>query len=261
MTQNLLKLATNGMSAVAITFAVTGSSAWSADSAGVKNIVLVHGAWADGSGWQGVYKILKKDGYNVSIVQNPLTTLADDVAATDRVLARQKGPTILVGHSYGGAVITEAGDDPKVVGLVYIAAFAPDVGESAFGLIPKEGPQPPIEPSTDGFGFFNKDAYTLAFAPDVGKELGAFMADSQVPPSFAAGKAPMTMAAWKTKPSWYLVSTEDHIIPPDAERLMAKRAGSTVAEVKGSHVAFISHPEAAAKLIEQAAKTVKLASE
>jgi pimeloyl-ACP methyl ester carboxylesterase len=259
MTQNLVKLAATGISAVAIAISTIGP-AWSADKIGVKNIVLVHGAWADGSGWQGVYKFLKKDGYNVSIVQNPLTTLADDVAATDRVLARQDGPTILVGHSYGGAVITEAGDDPKVVGLVYIAAFAPDVGESAFGLIPKEGPQPPIEPSADGFGFFNKDAYTLAFAPDVGKELGAFMADSQVPPSFAAGKAPMTMAAWKTKPSWYLVSTEDHIIPPDAERLMAKRAGSTVAEVKGSHVAFISHPEAAAKLIEQAAKTVKIVS-
>jgi pimeloyl-ACP methyl ester carboxylesterase len=258
MTQSLIKLAMNGMSAVAICLAAAGP-VWSANTIGVKNIVLVHGAWADGSGWQGVYKILKKEGYNVSIVQNPLTTLADDVAATDRVLARQDGPVILVGHSYGGAVITEAGDDPKVVGLVYIAAFVPDIGESAFGLIPKDGPQPPIEPSADGFGFFNKDAYSLAFAPDVGKELGEFMADSQVPPAFAAGKAPITMAAWKTKPSWYLVSTEDQIIPPDAERLMAKRAGSKVAEVKGSHVAFISHPEETAKLIKQAAKAIKLA--
>jgi pimeloyl-ACP methyl ester carboxylesterase len=259
MTQFWMKRIVNGISAIAICIAAAGP-VWSADTMRVKNIVLVHGAWADGSGWQGVYKILKKDGYNVSIVQNPLTTLADDVAATDRVLARQDGPVILVGHSYGGAVITEAGDDPKVVGLVYIAAFVPNVGESSFGLIPKDGPQPPIEPSADGFGFFNRDAYTLAFAPDVDKELGAFMADSQVPPSFAAGKAPMTMAAWKTKPSWYLVSTEDQIIPPDAERLMAKRAGSTVAEVKGSHVAFISQPEATAKLIEQAAKTVKVVS-
>jgi pimeloyl-ACP methyl ester carboxylesterase len=256
----MIKFIANGISAVAICVAVAGP-VWSAEPVGVKNIVLVHGAWADGSGWRGVYDILKKDGYNVSIVQNPLTTLPDDVAATDRVLARQDGPTILVGHSYGGAVITEAGDDPKVVGLVYIAAFVPDVGESAFGLIPKDGPQPPIEPSKDGFGFLNKDAYTHAFAPDIDKQLGAFMADSQVPPSFTAGQAPMTMAAWKTKPSWYLVSTEDQIIPADAERMMAKRAGSTVAEVKGSHVAFISQPEAAAKLIMEAAKTVKLASD
>jgi pimeloyl-ACP methyl ester carboxylesterase len=255
MTKSLMAHAMTGISAATLCFSAA-FPAWSADPAGVKNIVLVHGAWADGSGWRGVYDILTKDGYNVSVVQNPLTTMADDVAATDRVLARQDGPTILVGHSYGGAVITEAGDDPKVVGLVYIAAFAPDVGESAFGLLPQDGPQPPIEPSADGYGFFNNDAYTHAFAPDVGPELGAFMADSQVPPAFAAGMAPMTMAAWKSKPSWYLVSTDDQIIPPEGQKMMAARAGSTVAEVAGSHVAFISHPEAAAALIEQAAQSI-----
>ena len=154
-------------------------------------------------------------------------------------------------------MITEAGDDRNVVGLVYIAAFVPDVGESPLGLLPKDGPQPPVEPSKDGLLFFNRDAYLAAFAPDVGKELGSFMANSQLPWAVAAGSSPMTVAPWKTKPSWYLVSTEDQIIPPDAQRQMAHRAKSTVAEVKGSHVAFISHPEAAAKLIEQAAKDAK----
>ncbi len=233
--------------------------AMAAEPTGVKNIVLVHGAWADGSGWRGVYDILTKQGYSVSIVQNPLTSLADDVAAVDRVLALQTGPVILVGHSYGGAVITEAGDDAKVAGLVYVAAFAPDVGESTFGLL-KDGPQPPITVSADGFAFFNKGAYEAAFAPDVGSaELSAFMHASQVPVSVKdAGSAALTVAAWKTKPSWYAVSTEDLIIPPDAERKMAARAGSTVIEVKGSHVAFVhSQAEAIAKLIETAATTTK----
>jgi pimeloyl-ACP methyl ester carboxylesterase len=225
-----------------------------AHAASVKNIVLVHGAWADGSGWRGVYDILKKDGYNVSIVANPLTSLADDVAATERVLSRQNGPTILVGHSYGGAVITEAGMNAKVVGLVYIAAFVPDVGESVFGFLPKDGPQLPIEPTADGFAFFNRNAYLAAFAPDVDPALGSFMADEQVPVSIAAGNTPLTSAAWKTKPSWYLVSKQDRIIPPGAELMMATRAKAVTAEVDGSHVAFISHPEAAAALIESAAR-------
>jgi pimeloyl-ACP methyl ester carboxylesterase len=226
-----------------------------AEPTGVKNIVLVHGAWADGSGWKGVYDILTKDGYKVSIVQNPLTSLADDVAAVDRVLARQDGPAILVGHSYGGAVITEAGDDPKVVGLVYVAAFAPDVGESTFGLL-QGGPQPPITVSADGFAFFDKGAYEPAFAPDVGAELASFMEASQVPVAVeAAGSAPMTVAAWRTKPSWYAVSAGDMIIPPDAERTMAARAGSTVIEVEGSHVAFVlSQTAAIAELIATAAR-------
>ncbi len=223
----------------------------------VKNIVLVHGAWADGSGWEGVYKILVKDGYSVSIVANTDQSLAGDVADTQRVLDRQDGPVVLVGHSYGGAIITQAGNDPKVAGLVYIAAFAPDAGESIFGLLPKDGPQPPIEPSKDGLAFFSRDAYLAAFAPDVPKATAAFMADSQVPIAIqAAGLAPITTAAWKTKPSWYLVSSNDQIIPPAAQRQMAARAHATVSEVAGSHIAFISHPEAAAKVIEQAAEAL-----
>jgi pimeloyl-ACP methyl ester carboxylesterase len=227
-----------------------------AHAADVKNVVLVHGAWADGSGWRSVYDILTKAGYKVGVVQNPLTTLADDVAATDRVIARMGGPVILVGHSYGGTVITEAGDNPNVVGLVYIAAFAPDTGESTFGLIPKEGPQPPIEFSEDQYGFLNRDAFLAAFAPDVEKGMLEFMADSQIPPSLAAGTAAVTAPAWKSKPSWYLVAKGDHIIPPDAQRLMAKRAGATVAETDGSHVIYITHPDATAAIIEEAAKAV-----
>jgi pimeloyl-ACP methyl ester carboxylesterase len=233
--------------------------AFAADKPHVKNVVLVHGAWADGSGWEGVYKLLVAKGYKVSVVSNSDESLAGDVAATQRVLARQDGPVILVGHSYGGAIITEAGNDPKVVGLVYIAAFAPDAGESIFGLLPKDGPLPPIEPTADGLAYFNRDAYLAAFAPDVPKAEAEFMADSQVPLGIEkAGSAPITTAAWKTKPSWYLVSSNDQIIPPAAQRQMAGRAKSIVQEVAGSHVAFISHPDAAAAIIEQAAEaTVK----
>ncbi|HTM79802.1 alpha/beta hydrolase [Asticcacaulis sp.] len=233
--------------------------AMAAEKPHVRNVVLVHGAWADGSGWQGVYKLLVAKGYKVSVVSNADESLAGDVAATKRVLDRQDGPVILVGHSYGGAIITEAGNDPKVVGLVYIAAFAPDAGESIFGLLPKDGPKPPIEPTADGLAYFNRDAYLTAFAPDVPRAEAEFMADSQVPLGIdKAGSAPITTAAWKTKPSWYLVSSNDQIIPPAAQRQMAGRAKSTVQEVAGSHVAFISHPDAAAALIEQAAEaTVK----
>lgn len=226
-------------------------------AAPVKNIVLVHGAWADGSGWQGVYDILKKDGYNVSIVSNPLTSLADDVAATDRILERQDGPAILVGHSYGGAVITEAGDSDKVAGLVYVAAFVPDAGESVLGLLPKDGPQPPIEVSKDGFIFFANGAYQAAFAAGVPAAEADFMQASQVPLAAAAGNAPLTVAAWKTKPSWYVVAKDDLIIPPDAERGMAKRAGATTVEMAGGHVAFVVDPQPVADLIEQAANGVK----
>ena len=238
---------------------ILASSAFAADKPHVKNVVLVHGAWADGSGWQGVYKLLVAKGYKVSVVSNADESLAGDVAATKRVLDRQDGPVILVGHSYGGAIITEAGNDPKVVGLVYIAAFAPDAGESIFGLLPKDSPPPPIEPTADGLAFFNRDAYLAAFAPDVPKAEAEFMADSQVPIGIEkAGSAPITTAAWKTKPSWYLVASNDQIIPPAAQRQMAGRAKSTVQEVAGSHVAFISHPDAAAAIIEQAAEaTVK----
>jgi len=226
----------------------------------MKNIVLVHGGFVDGAGWESVYNILKKDGYNVSIVQNPTITLKDDVAVTKRVLAAQDGPTILVGHSYGGAVITEAGTDPKVAGLVYITAFAPDKGESVASLIkdpPPGAPVPPILPPQDGFLFLDRNKFAASFAADVDPEKAAFMADSQVPWGLEALSGTITEPAWKTKPSWYLVATDDKMIPPDAQRAMSKRAGSTVVEAKGSHAIYVSQPKAVAALIEQAAKSVK----
>jgi len=228
----------------------------------VKNIVLVHGGFVDGSGWEGVYKILKKDGYNVSIVQNPTISLEDDVAVTKRVLAAQDGPAILVGHSYGGAVITEAGNDPKVAGLVYITAFAPDKGESVATLIkdpPPGAPVPPIQPPQDGYLFLDKAKFPASFAADVDAEKAAFMAASQVPWGVAALTGAISQPAWKTKPSWYLVVTEDKMIPPVAQRSMSKRAGSTVVEVKGSHAIYVSQPGVVAELIEQAAEGVKAA--
>jgi pimeloyl-ACP methyl ester carboxylesterase len=226
-------------------------------SAVVKNIVLVHGGFVDGSGWQGVYHALKKNSYSVTIVQNPTLSLADDVAVTKRALAAQNGPVILVGHSYGGVVITEAGNDPKVVGLVYIAAFAPDKGESVAALIkdpPPGAPVPPILPPQDGYLFLDKTKFAAAFAADVSPDLASFMSDSQVPWGVEALSGAINQPAWRTKPSWYLVSTEDKMIPPDAQRAMSKRAGSTVVEVKGSHAVYVSQPQAVALLIEKAAK-------
>jgi pimeloyl-ACP methyl ester carboxylesterase len=228
-------------------------------SAGPKNVVLVHGGFVDGSGWQGVYKALKKHGYAVTIVQNPTLSLADDVAVTRRALAGQNGPAILVGHSYGGAVITEAGNDPKVAGLVYVAAFAPDKGESVSSLIkdPLPGaPVPPILPPQDGYLFLDKAKFAASFAADVSADAAAFMADSQVPWGVEALAGTISEPAWKTKPSWYLVSTEDKMIPPAAQRAMSKRAGSTVVEVKGSHAVYVSQPDAVASLIERAATGV-----
>jgi pimeloyl-ACP methyl ester carboxylesterase len=229
----------------------------------VKNVVLVHGGFVDGSGWQGVYDVLKKDGYNVSIVQNPTNSLADDVAVTKRTLAAQDGPAILVGHSYGGVVITEAGTDPKVAGLVYIAAFAPDKGESVSGLIknPAPGaPVPPILPPQDGYLFLDRTKFRASFAADVSADTAAFMADSQVPWGLEALNGAISEPAWKKKPSWYLVSTEDRMIPPDAQRAMSKRAGSTVAEVQGSHAVYVSQPKAVAAIIAKAANSVALAT-
>ena len=226
----------------------------------MKNIVLVHGGFVDGAGWEGVYRSLKKDGYNVSIVQNPTLSLDGDVATTKRVLALQDGPAILVGHSYGGAVITEAGNDPKVVGLVYITAFAPDKGESVATLIknaPPGAPVPPILPPQDGYLLLDKSKFAASFAGDVEPEKAAFMADSQVPWGVEALSGSISEPAWKSKPSWYLIATDDKMIPPDAQRFMSKRAGSTVVEVKGSHAIYVSQPEAVAALIEQAAKSVK----
>src|SRR6202048_3262571 len=224
--------------------------------ANVKNVVLVHGGFVDGSGWAGVYKALKKDGYTVTIVQNPTISLADDVAVTKRALAAQNGPVILVGHSYGGVVITEVGNDPKVAGLVYVSAFAPDKGESAASLIknaPQGAPVPPILPPQDGYLFLDKAKFPAAFAADVSSDVASFMADSQVPWGVEALSGAITQPAWRIKPSWYLVTTEDKMIPPDAQRAMAKRAGSTVVEVKGSHAVYVSQPQAVAHLIEQAA--------
>jgi pimeloyl-ACP methyl ester carboxylesterase len=222
----------------------------------VKNVVLVHGGFVDGSGWEGVYQALKKDGYAVAIVQNPTISLPDDVAFTKRAIAAQNGPVILVGHSYGGAVITEAGNDPKVVGLVYITAFALDKGESVSSLIkdpPPGAPVPPILPPQDGFLLLDKAKFPAAFAGDVNPEVASFMADSQVPWGLEALNGAITQPAWRTKPSWYLVTTEDKMIPPDAQRGMSKRAGSTVVEVKASHAVYVSQPQAVAQFIEKAA--------
>ena len=222
----------------------------------IRNVVLVHGGFVDGSGWQGVYGHLKKDGYDVTIVQNPTASLVDDVAVTRRALAAQSGPAILVGHSYGGAVITEAGTDPAVAGLVYVAAFAPDKGESVASLIkdPVPGaPVPPILPPQDGYLFLDRATFHASFAADVSAEAAAFMADSQVPWGVEALAGAVTEPAWRTKPSWYLVATDDRMIPPDAQRGMSRRAGSAVVEVKGSHAVYVSQPRAVADVIAKAA--------
>ena len=224
-----------------------------------KAIVLVHGGFVDGSGWEEVYYILKKDGFRVSIVQNPTISLADDVAVTKRVLATHDDPAILVGHSYGGAVITEAGNDPKVAGLVYIAAFALDDGESVSSLIkdpPPGASVPPILPPVDGYLFLDQTKFPSSFAADVDAEKAAFMADSQVPWGAEALNGTISHAAWRAKPSWYLVAIEDKMIPPPAQRFMAERAGSTVVEVAGSHAIYVSQPDAVAKLIKTAAEGV-----
>jgi pimeloyl-ACP methyl ester carboxylesterase len=227
------------------------------------SIVLVHGGFVDGSGWQGVYSLLRKQGYSVTIVQNPTLSLEDDVAVTRRAVAAQSGPVILVGHSYGGAVITQAGNDPKVAGLVYIAAFAPDTGESVATLIanpPPGAPVPPILPPQDGFLMLDKEKFAASFAADVPKEQGEFMANSQVPWGLQALQGTVTEASWRTKPSWYLIATDDRMIPPPAQQSMSKRAGSTVAEARGSHAIYVSQPAAVAALIDKAARESKAAA-
>ncbi len=229
---------------------------------GTPTVVLVHGGFVDGSGWEGVYTILKKDGYPASIVQNPTISLADDVAATRRIVEAQNGPVILVGHSYGGVVVTEAGNHPKVAALVYIAAFAPDTGESVSTLIkdpPPGAPVPPILPPQDGYLFLDKAKFHAAFAADVDVEKAAFMADSQVPWGVGALSGEISAPAWKSKPSWYLVATDDKMIPPPAQRFMSKRAGSTVIEAPGSHAIYVSQPDAVATLIEMAANEITAA--
>ena len=224
-------------------------------AAPVKNIVLVHGAFADGSGWRRVAGILRKDGFTVSVVQEPLTSLADDVAATKRVLDLQQGPTILVGHSYGGVVITEAGNAPNVVGLVYIAAFIPDQGESAVSLLSTfPAANNDMRATKDDFLYLDPAAFPADFAADVPPDQANFLAHSQAFLAKAAGGAPVTTAAWRQKKSWALVATLDHNINPDLERSMAKRAGSETIEVPASHAAYISKPNDVARLIERAAK-------
>jgi pimeloyl-ACP methyl ester carboxylesterase len=222
----------------------------------VRNVVLVHGGFVDGSGWQGVYESLTRDGFRVSIVQNPTLSLAGDAEATKRVIDALDGPVVLVGHSYGGAVITEAGTHPNVAALFYVCAFAPDKNESVGSLIagfPADGPQPPILPPEDGFLLLERSKFHESFAGDLPEGLAAFMADAQVPWNVAAPGAAITEAAWRTKPSWYLVTTEDRMIPPPAQHTMAGRIGATVSEVAASHSVYVSQPEAVATVIVKAA--------
>lgn len=223
------------------------------------SVVLVHGGFVDGAGWEGVYRLLRKDGFNVSIVQNPTLSLADDVAATKLSLDAQDRPVVLVGHSYGGVVVTEAGAHEKVKAIVYIAAFVPDVGESVNSLIanpPPGAPVPPILPPRGGFLFLDRAKFHASFAADLDADKAAFLADSQVPWGLDALGGAVTKPAWKTKPSWSLVATEDRMIPPAAQRAMSARAGSTVVEHKGSHAIYVSHPKAVAEIIVKAAQGV-----
>lgn len=228
----------------------------------IRNIVLVHGAFADGSGWEGVYKFLKKDGYQVSVVGNPNTGLADDVAATKLVLDRQDGPVILVGHSYGGAIITEAGNHSKVVGLVYVDAFVPDANETLLQLIQSGPPAPKsgILPPADGYVWYDKAKYHSGFCADLPKDQAEFLADSQIPVSASVFGSSIAQPAWKTRQVWYILGTEDETIPPLGQRFMAERAGAKITEVKGSHLAFMSQPKAVADVISMAAKSVKSGS-
>ncbi|MER6202290.1 alpha/beta hydrolase [Streptomyces sp. NPDC001586] len=222
----------------------------------IRNIVLVHGGFVDGSGWRGVYDHLTADGYRVAVVQNPTLSLAGDVAATHQVLDGLDGPAVLVGHSYGGVVITEAGNHPGVAALAYIAAFAPDKGESVGSLIadPAPGaPVPPILPPTNGRLFLDRDRFAASFAADVPEPTAVFMADSQVPWGVDALDGAVSAPAWQTKPSWYLVATDDRMIPPAAQRAMSERAGATVTETPGSHAVYVSRPAVVAAVISQAA--------
>src|SRR3954466_9738661 len=223
----------------------------------VQNVVLVHGGFVDGSGWRGVYDALTADGLNVSVVQNQTLSLERDVETPRQVLDEQDGATILVGHSYGGVVITEAGRHERVAGLVYIAAFAPDAEESVNTLIadpPAGAPVPPILAPVEGFLFLDGEKFAGAFAADLPADDAAFMADSQLPWGVEALNGAVTEPAWRIKPSWYLVATEDRMIPPPAQRAMSARAGATVAEVAGSHAIYVSQPAAVARLIATAAK-------
>ena len=239
--------------AASLAIAFAAAQAPAAMAAPIKNVVLVHGFFADGSGWQGVSDILTRDGYNVSIVQQPETSLADDVKATTQAIDAMDGKTILVGHSYGGIVITQAGINPKVAGLVYVAAFQPDVGESLLTLAKKMPPASEGVKAADGQLYFDHALFHADFAADLPAQQASFMARSQVTPAVQVAGTPVTDAAWKTKPSWAIISCADRTINPDLERYMAKRANSKVTEINGSHATFIVHPAEVAKVIEQAA--------
>ena len=228
----------------------------------IRNVVLVHGGFVDASGWAAVYRQLRSQGFKVSVVQNPTTSLADDVRVVRRALAKLDGPAVLVGHSYGGAVITEAGTDPAVAALVYITAFAPDAGESVASLIadpPPGAPVPPILPPEEGFLLLDPEKFPQSFAADVEPSLAQFMADSQLPWGVDALQGAITQPAWKTKPTWYLIATDDHMIPPPAQRAMAGRAGATISEVAASHSVYVSQPEAVAQVIATAAGAARQA--
>lgn len=254
--QTHIKKAGYSLLMIAFALLIPGRHSATAQNA-VKNIVLVHGAFADGSGWEALYKILSKKGYNVSVVGNPNTGFADDVAATKRVLDRQTGPVLLVGHSYGGAIITEAGNHPKVAGLVYIAAFMPDANETLLQLL-QSGPPAPnsgiLPPDEHGFIWYDINKFHSGFCADLPKDQADFLAASQIPVSASVFAQAFTNPAWKSKKSWYIVATEDQTIPPDGERFMAKRGNATVTEIKASHLVFMSKPQPVADVIEKAIK-------
>ncbi|MCS3799070.1 alpha/beta hydrolase [Niastella sp. OAS944] len=236
---------------------LTAGNLYAQPVSAVKNVVIVHGAFADGSGWENVYTILRSHGYNVTMVQNPLSSLEDDVAATQRALDKQDGPTVLVGHSWGGTVITAAGNTDKVASLVYVAAFAPDAGETTLDIIKKEPPAPEngiLPPDEKGFVYYDKAKFHAGFAADVSKEKADFMYASQGPIAVKGFLTPVTTPAWKTKPAYAIVATDDKSINPSLQRMMYKRAGAVATEVKGSHVLFISNAAMVAQVIETAAK-------
>src|SRR5215208_4221624 len=245
--------------------AIAGASPALAAAEKPVSVVLVHGGFVDGSGWQGVYDILNSHGYEVMVVQNPTISLADDVVVTRRAIAAAKNPVVLVGHSYGGVVITEAGNDPKVATLVYIAGFVPDQGETEetlIGTFPSDVPNAgdAILPPQDGFLLLDREKFYESFAGDLSADEAAFMADSQVPWGVEALNATVSEAAWRSKPSWYLVSTDDRMIPPAAQRSMSERAGAAVEEAAGSHAIYVSRPDVVAALIEKAVSEVSSAA-